>query len=107
MENVPKFMFYNFEPREGVDHCCNTALWQTLEEAPSDANCTALIEKIGPQFFFEIVIRSHQGMFHCEKVINTERYLAMTRDWQTSVVELMRRELRNQLNSWRHQRFFS
>lgn len=104
MLKLPKFEFSNFDPREGVPGALNSMLNIISEIAPSDATCSAYIEKIGRKFVFEIKIYSSVGTFTSRKDYDMQEFTPLERVWHVPVVRGMCRELRSELKSWVAQR---
>lgn len=104
MERESAFRMYNFVPRRGVLDRANHALGLILEKAPSDANCTALIERQGDQFVFEIVLRSVSDVFRAEARIDIKSRQCRSRLWQIGVIQDLRREISTQIHNWHERR---
>lgn len=105
MNSIPKFQMYNFSPRIGVPDKVNHILEGIIQMAPSDSNCTAVIERYGDKFVFEITLRSINEIFHSKFDINIRDRLCRERFWQVDVVSALHGEIKGQIHKWHERRF--
>lgn len=106
MTEVPKFKFANFSPRKTVAKKINDRLNLTLDWAPSDSNCTATISREGDRFFFEVTIRSTQGLFTAYKEFDMKNQPQTDRTWQIGVVDELCQDILLELKQWQKSRPF-
>jgi len=105
MNSFPKFGTYNFVPRNGVMERINHQLDSIIELAPSDANCTAIIERIDNRFIFEVTLRSSLELFRSTSTIDTVNDVCRDRMWQVEIVSAMCNEIYGQIIEWQQRRF--
>ena len=91
---VPKFNYTNLQPRGNSAAQMNQELEIILDRAPSDASCTALIERVEDHFLLEIVVRSSQGIFRSFRSFDMRDLKGRDRFWHLNVVTEMSTELR-------------
>ncbi len=100
MMDIPKFSYMNLLPRGNSASQMNQELEIILDRAPSDASCTALMERVEDHFLIEIVVRSSQGIFRAFRSFDIRDLKGRDRLWHLPVVSEMSSELRRKFGHW-------
>lgn len=100
MMDIPKFSYMNLLPRGNSASQMNQVLEVILDRAPSDASCTALMERVEDHFLIEIVVRSSQGIFRSYRSFDVRDLKGKDRLWHLPVVTEMGTELKRKFSKW-------
>lgn len=100
-----QFQMVNFTPREGSHDRLNQILQDITESGPSDAYCSAIIEKRGDTFIFRIVLRSMNEVFQANCEVDSKEERCRSRTWHEDIVNQLHEELRYLIGDWHQRRF--